>query len=86
MCDFVESNPSRSRRDARTGLVERDVSVAAKPKDHEADRRLIEERLVASALGFGVDRRAVELVEGAEPEAAQLSREVCAVAALVRGA
>jgi hypothetical protein len=41
---------------------------------------------MASALGFGVDRRAVELMEGAETEAAQLAREVCAVTALVSGA
>ena len=66
---------SRTRRtpdrDARAGLVERDVSVAAKAEDHEVDRRLVEERLVASALGFGVGRRPVDPVDGAEADAAQ---------------
>ena len=66
----METNPTHPRRDAGTGLVERDVSVAAEAEDHEVDRRLVEECLVASALGFRVDRRPVDPADGAEANAA----------------
>ena len=79
----MQRDDARALLQARSWLVERDVPVVAESEHREVDLRLVETSLVALALGGGIGRRAVESVERAEVDAAQLALEVGAEAALV---
>jgi hypothetical protein len=79
----VQGDEARAVLQARARLVERDVAVVAEAEHREIDRRLVEEALVARALRLRIGRRAVEAVERAEVDPAELPSQVGAEAALV---
>ena len=59
------------------------MAIATDPEHHEIDRRLVEQRLVAFALAFGVGRGAIQATDGAKADPRKLAAQVGAIAALV---